>query len=210
MILHTSHPRSAPRVIVLSGPTAVGKTTVVKHLRTAHPELWISVSMTTRPARPGEVDGHHYRFVDNATFDRMIERGEFLEWAVVHQRAKYGTPRGPMEVALAAGHSVLLEIDLQGARQVRQSLADALFVFLAPPSWDELVRRLVWRGTETAEERELRLNSARQELAAEAEFDITLVNHDVEQVCRELVDLMSCAQLTGTNSSGSHPIRPEA
>ncbi|WP_238992861.1 guanylate kinase [Jiangella aurantiaca] len=196
MSLHTSHPRSAPRVIVLSGPTAVGKTTVVKKLRAAHPELWISVSTTTRPPRPREIDGEHYHFVDDATFDKMIEQGEFLEWAVVHKRAKYGTPRGPVERALAAGHSVLLEIDLQGARQVRETIPDALFVFLAPPSWDELVRRLIGRGTETEAERERRLTTAREELAAEAEFDVTLVNTDVETVCEELVALMRTPHLT--------------
>ncbi|TDD71384.1 guanylate kinase [Jiangella aurantiaca] len=194
--MHTSHPRSAPRVIVLSGPTAVGKTTVVKKLRAAHPELWISVSTTTRPPRPREIDGEHYHFVDDATFDKMIEQGEFLEWAVVHKRAKYGTPRGPVERALAAGHSVLLEIDLQGARQVRETIPDALFVFLAPPSWDELVRRLIGRGTETEAERERRLTTAREELAAEAEFDVTLVNTDVETVCEELVALMRTPHLT--------------
>lgn len=196
MSLHTSHPRSAPRVIVLSGPTAVGKTTVVKKLRAAHPELWISVSTTTRPPRPREIDGEHYHFVDDATFDKMIEQGEFLEWAVVHKRAKYGTPRGPVERAIANGHSVLLEIDLQGARQVRETIPDALFVFLAPPSWDELVRRLIGRGTETQAERERRLTTAREELAAEAEFDVTLVNTDVETVCEELVALMRTPHLT--------------
>jgi guanylate kinase len=194
--LHTSHPRSAPRVIVLSGPTAVGKTTVVKKLRAAHPELWISVSTTTRPPRPREIDGEHYHFVDDATFDKMIEQGEFLEWAVVHKRAKYGTPRGPVERALTNGHSVLLEIDLQGARQVRETIPDALFVFLAPPSWDELVRRLIGRGTETQAERDRRLATAREELASEAEFDVTLVNTDVETVCEELVALMRTPHLT--------------
>lgn len=175
---------------MLSGPTAVGKTTVVRKLRSAHPELWISVSATTRHPRPGEVDGMHYHFVDDAVFDRMIQAGDFLEWAVVHQRAKYGTPRRPVEEALAAGQSVLLEIDLQGARQVRAAIPDALFVFLAPPSWEELVRRLVGRGTETADERARRLATARQELTAEAEFDVTLVNTDVGQVCEQLVTLM--------------------
>ncbi len=177
--------------MVLSGPTAVGKTTVVRQLRARHPELWISVSVTTRFPRPGEIDGVHYHFVDDATFDRMVEAGEFLEWAVVHGRAKYGTPRRPVEKALAEGRACLLEIDLQGARQIRESGQDALFVFLAPPSWDEMVRRLVGRNTEDAAERERRLATARRELAAEKEFDLTIVNHDVEQVCKELVTLMS-------------------
>lgn len=176
---------------MLSGPTAVGKTTVVRRLRATHPELWISVSVTTRFPRPGEVDGVNYQFVDDATFDRMIGEDAFLEWAVVHGRARYGTPRGPVEQALAEGRSVLLEIDLQGARQVRQTNPDALFVFLAPPSWEEMVRRLVGRGTEDAAERERRLATANEELAAESEFHITLINHDVEQVCKELVTLMS-------------------
>jgi guanylate kinase len=177
--------------VVLSGPTAVGKTTVVRRLRASHPELWISVSVTTRFPRPGEVDGVNYHFVDDPTFDAMAEAGEFLEWAVVHGRAKYGTPRRPVEQALADGRSCLLEIDLQGARQIRESGQEALFVFLAPPSWDEMVRRLVGRGTEDAAERERRLATAKQELAAEDEFDITLTNHHVEQVCKELVTLMS-------------------
>ncbi len=208
MNLHTSNPRSAPRAVVLSGPTAVGKTTVVKKLRASHPELWISVSTTTRPPRPREIDGQHYQFVDDETFDRLVERGEFLEWAVVHQRSKYGTPRTPVAEAMAAGQSVLLEIDLQGARQVREAMPDALYVFLAPPSWDELVRRLVGRGTENEAERERRLASAREELAAESEFDVTLVNTDVDQVCRQLVELMTSQHFT--RMSGFPSNRPEA
>ena len=182
---------NAPRLFVLSGPTAVGKSTVVRHLRDAHPEVWVSVSVTTRFPRPGEKDGVHYHFVTEAEFDRMVAAGEMLEWAVVHGLAKYGTPRRPVERALASGRSALLEIDLQGARQVRAAMPDALLVFLAPPSWDEMVRRLVGRGTELEGERRRRLETARVELAAESEFDVTLVNTDVETVCRELVTLMS-------------------
>lgn len=177
--------------MVLSGPTAVGKTTIVRRLRVLHPELWISVSVTTRPARPGEVDGLTYHFVNDETFDRMVAAGDFLEWAVVHGESKYGTPRVPVERALSEGRSVLLEIELQGARQVRASIPGALFVFLAPPSWDEMVRRLVGRNTESKSEQERRLATAGEEIAAESEFDVTLVNHDVEQVCKELVALMS-------------------
>ena len=178
------------RLVVLAGPTAVGKGTVAAEIRERHPEVFLSVSATTRPPRPGEVDGVHYRFVDDADFDRMIEQGDMLEWAVVHQAARYGTPRGPVEEALAAGRPAMLEIDLQGARQVRQTMPEALFVFLAPPSWDELVRRLVGRGTESEAERERRLATARVELAAEAEFDQTLVNHEVHAVADQLVALM--------------------
>lgn len=178
------------RLTVLAGPTAVGKGTVAAHVREHHPEVWLSVSTTTRPPRPGEVEGVHYHFVDDAEFDRMVRDGEFLEWAVVHGRAKYGTPRGPVERALDEGRPALLEIDLQGARQVRATMPEAQFVFLAPPTWDELVRRLVGRGTEGLEEREARLATARIELAAAAEFDATVVNEDVRRATGDLVSLM--------------------
>jgi len=175
---------------VLAGPTAVGKGTVAAHIREHHPEVWISVSATTRAPRPGEEDGVHYWFVSDAEFDRLVAAGAMLEWAVVHQAARYGTPREPVEDALAAGRPAMLEIDLQGARQVRETMPEALFVFLKPPSWDELVRRLVGRGTESDAERERRLATARVELAAESEFDVTLVNHEVHAVAAELVALM--------------------
>jgi guanylate kinase len=178
------------RLAVLAGPTAVGKGTVAEYVRTNFPEVWLSVSMTTRKPRPREVDGTHYHFVDDEQFDRMRDAGEFLEWAVVHGRARYGTPRRPVLEALAAGRKALLEIDLQGARQVRQQMPEALFVFLAPPSWDELVRRLVGRGTESEEEREVRLATARLELAAQQEFDITILNDNVQRASEELVSLM--------------------
>ncbi|UMG92625.1 guanylate kinase [Nocardioides sp. TF02-7] len=185
-------PRPAPtRLVVLAGPTAVGKGTVAAAVRQDHPEVWISVSATTRAPRPGEVDGVHYLFVDEAEFDRMVAGDELLEWAVVHGRHRYGTPRRPVEEALAAGRPAMLEIDLQGARQVRRTMPEALFVFLKPPSWDELVRRLVGRGTETGEERDRRLATAREELAAEAEFDVTIVNHEVHDAATELVALMT-------------------
>jgi guanylate kinase len=179
-----------PRLVVLAGPTAVGKGTVAATIREDHPDVWISVSATTRKPRPGEIDGFHYHFVSDEEFDRMIADGELLEYAVVHGHAKYGTPRGPVEAALASGRPALLEIDLQGARQVRETAPEALFVFLAPPSWEELVRRLVGRGTETEEERERRLATARTELAAEQEFDVTIVNREVHAAADELVTLM--------------------
>ena len=178
------------RLTVLAGPTAVGKGTVAAYVREHHPEVWLSVSATTRRARPGEVDGLHYHFVDDAEFERMVGAGELLEWAVVHGRAKYGTPRRAVERALAAGRPALLEIDLAGARQVRATMPDALFVFLEPPSWDELVRRLVGRGTEDEEEREARLRTARVELAAATEFDVVITNDDVRRAAEELVSLM--------------------
>ena len=159
-------------------------------IRKHHPEVWISVSATTRGPRPGEVHGRHYWFVSDEEFDELISSGELLEWAVVHRGARYGTPRRPVEEALAAGRPALLEIDLQGARQVRESMPEALFVFLAPPSWEELVRRLVGRGTETPEERERRLETAREELAAESEFDVTVVNTEIHAASEELVALI--------------------
>jgi guanylate kinase len=162
-------------------------------VREQHPEVWLSVSVTTRRARPGEIDGVHYHFVDDARFDEMIAAGELLEWALIHGAARYGTPRQPVADALAEGRQALLEIDLQGARQIRRTMPEALFVFLAPPSWEELVRRQIGRGTEDADERERRLQTARAELAAEAEFDVTIVNHEVEQACEELVALLRSA-----------------
>jgi guanylate kinase len=180
----------SPRLTVLAGPTAVGKGTVAGYVRENHPEIWISVSATTRPPRPGEVHGRHYLFLTDEEFDRMVAQGELLEWAVVHRRARYGTPRGPVEEALAAGRPALLEIDLQGARQVRATMPEALFVFLKPPSWEELVSRLVGRGTETEEERAARLETAVEELEAEEEFDVTVVNSEIHQAGEELVALM--------------------
>ena len=182
---------SAPsRLVVLAGPTAVGKGTVAAAVRQHHPEVWISVSATTRAPRPGEQDGVHYLFVDDAEFDRLIAEDRLLEWAVVHGTHRYGTPRDPVEEALAAGRAAMLEIDLQGARQVRRTMPEALFVFLKPPSWEELVRRLVGRGTESDEERERRLATAVEELEAESEFDVTIVNREVHDAAAELVTLM--------------------
>jgi guanylate kinase len=170
----------------------VGKGTVVAEVRRRHPGVWVSVSATTRAPRPGEVHGRHYLFVDDAEFDRMIAAGDLLEWAVVHGQQRSGTPRRPVEEALARGDRALLEIDLAGARQVRAAMPAACLVFLAPPSWSELVRRLVGRGTESAAQRERRLATARDELAAESEFDVTIVNADVGQAADELVALWSC------------------
>ena len=147
------------------------------------------MSATTRPPRPGEENGVHYWFVSDEEFDRMVAEGDLLEWAVVHKAARYGTPRGPVDEALAAGRPAMLEIDLQGARQVRETMPDALFVFLKPPSWEELVRRLVGRGTETEEERARRLATAREELAAEPEFDVTIVNHEVHAAAERVGSL---------------------
>lgn len=185
------HHPARSRLVVLAGPTAVGKGTVASCIREQHPEIWISVSATTRAPRPGEVDGLHYHFVSNEEFDRLVETDGLLEWAVVHGRNRYGTPRAEVEAQLDAGRPALLEIDLQGARQVRERMPEALMCFLAPPSFEELERRLVGRGTEDEEERKRRLRTAREELAAESEFDVTIVNTDVPTACQELVDLFS-------------------
>jgi guanylate kinase len=185
-------PRGArSRLLVLAGPTAVGKGTVAAHIREHNPEIHLSVSATTRPPRPGEIDGVHYYFVDDAEFDRLIEQNELLEYAVVHNRSRYGTPRAPIDAALDAGKTVLLEIDLQGARQVRAAEPAATLIFLLPPSWDELVQRLVGRGTEEAEERTRRLRTAKVELAAQNEFDHLIVNENVADAAAEVVELSS-------------------
>ena len=181
---------TSPRLTVVSGPTAVGKGTVVARLRSEHPEIFVSVSATTRPPRPGEVDGVHYLFVTEPEFDALIEENALLEWAVVHGVYRYGTPKAPVLEALAAGMNALLEIDLQGARQVREALPDARFVFLAPPSWEELVRRLSGRGTESAAQQERRLITAEAEMAAQAEFDHVVVNREIGQAVEDLVALL--------------------
>jgi guanylate kinase len=181
------------RLTVLSGPSGVGKSTVVAELRRICPEIWISVSVTTRRPRPGEVAGHEYYFVDDGEFDRLIATGALLEWARFAGH-RYGTPRAPLIERLEAGVACLLEIDVAGARQVRQAAPDARLVFLAPPSWDELVRRLTGRGTEPPEVLARRLAAAEEELAAADEFDVTLVNTSVQDVSQQLVALMAqCA-----------------
>ncbi|MEN2737519.1 guanylate kinase [Microbacterium sp. X-17] len=182
--------RRRNQLVVLAGPTAVGKGTVSTYIRENYPEVLLSVSATTRAPRPGEADGVNYYFVDDTEFDRMIEQGELLEHATVHNAYRYGTPRGPIEAALEQGRSVLLEIDLQGARQVRETMPEARLIFLLPPTWDELVRRLIGRGTEEAAEQQRRLETAKVELAAQDEFDYRVVNHTVAEAAREVVDLM--------------------
>jgi guanylate kinase len=178
---------------VLSGPSGVGKSTVLDRLATLKQDLKYSVSATTRRQRPGEVDGVNYHFITNEQFDEWAAQGKFLEHARFAGN-RYGTPREYVENRLAAGEDVILEIELQGARQVRASpgLGDAaVLIFLAPPSYDELARRLVGRGTEDETNRAARLAAAREELAAEAEFDHTVVNTDVQSAAAGLVQLMA-------------------
>jgi len=190
LTLRPEHAGNRPAVTVLAGPTAVGKGTVSQYIREHFPQVWVSVSATTRNPRPGEVDGTHYSFISHEEFCQLISQNKMLEWAEVHGLNKYGTRRDTVEDALAAGRHVLLEIDLQGARQVRQTMPEATFVFLAPPSWEELVRRLIGRGTETQHEQQRRLETARLELAAEPEFDAVIVNDTVEEASARLVEVM--------------------
>lgn len=186
--------RPAARLTVLSGPSGVGKDSVIELIRARSPWVWLSVSVTTRPKRPYEVDGVHYHFVDRPEFERLIQSGRLLEWAEFAGNL-YGTPRDPVEARLREGEPVLLKIDLQGARQVRKAMPSAQLVFLAPPSWEELKRRLIGRGTDDPETIRRRLEHAREELAAEPEFDVTVVNDNVERAADELVGLLGSPAL---------------
>jgi len=187
-------------LVVIAGPTAVGKATVLKEVRQLRPEYELSVSATTRTRRPGERDGRDYFFVSDAEFDRMIAEGELLEWATVHGVHRYGTPAGPVRTQQAQGKTVLLEIDLQGARQIRAQDTGALFIFLAPPSFNALVERLEARGTENEEERRRRLATAVEELSARDEFDVVVTNDVVENAAAEVVDLISRFEKTQGDS----------
>ncbi|GBG38374.1 guanylate kinase [Mycobacterium montefiorense] len=184
-------PSGKGRVIVLSGPSAVGKSTVVRCLREQVPNLHFSVSATTRAPRPGEVDGVDYHFVSPARFQQLIDEGALLEWAEIHgglQRS--GTLAEPVRSATGSGSPVLIEVDLAGARAIKKAMPEAITVFLAPPSWADLQARLVGRGTETPEAMARRLETARVELAAQEDFDQIVVNSQLESACAELVSLL--------------------
>jgi len=190
--------QAAGRVVVLSGPSAVGKSTLVRCLRERIPELHFSVSATTRAPRPGEVDGVDYHFVTPARFQQLIDEGALLEWAEIHSGLhRSGTPARPIRDATAAGHPVLIEVDLAGARAIKQAMPEAISVFLAPPNWEALEARLIGRGTETPEVIERRLATARTELAAQDDFDAVVVNSQLESACAELVSLL-VGQAPGT------------
>jgi guanylate kinase len=185
---------SAPaksRIVVLSGPSAVGKSTVVRCLRERLPDLHFSVSVTTRAARPGEVDGVDYSFASAERFQRLIDKGALLEWAEIHGGLhRSGTPAAPIREATEAGQPVLIEVDLAGARAVKKAMPEVITVFLAPPSWEALESRLSARGTETAEVMARRLATARAELAAQDDFDVVVVNSELESACTALVSLL--------------------
>lgn len=178
-----------PRLTVVSGPSGVGKSTVVRELRKLDPRIYLSVSVTTRAPRPGEVHGDHYHFIDQARYDEMVEHKELLEHAH-YAGNNYGTPRAAIEQALAEGRPAVLEIELQGARQIRRAMPEAQLVMLVPPSWQVLVNRLTGRGTEDPAKVARRLAVAKDELAAEDEFDVVVVNDDVKRAARELLTLV--------------------
>lgn len=178
------------RIFILSGPTAVGKGTVERRLRSRYPQLETSISVTTREPRPGEVDGVDYYFVSDQGFDRLIETDALLEWAAVHGKDRYGTPRKWVEEHAKSGYPVLLEVDLEGARQLRKTLPQATSIFLEPPSWEELERRLVGRGTEEPAQRQRRLETAKTEMAAKAEFSVVVTNDNLDSTVERLADIM--------------------
>lgn len=180
------------RIVVLAGPSAVGKSTVVARLIDEIPGLFFSVSMTTRDPRPGEVDGKDYLYVSREQFQNHIDSGKMLEWAEIHGGLQLsGTPREPVEKALAEGRPVLVEVDLEGARNVKELLPESRTVFLAPPSWEVLVERLTNRGTETQDVIARRLATAKTEMAAQSEFDHIVVNDDVDKAVAEISEILN-------------------
>lgn len=185
-LLMKNSPRQG-KLLVVSGPSGVGKSTITNKLR-SDSRFWISVSVTTRPIRVGEIDGLSYHFVDEKKFLSMIEADEFLEWAEF-AGAKYGTPKDAVFKALDEGKNVILEIELKGARQVRMNYKDAILIFIEPPNWEELKQRLISRGTESEQSTQARLDHAKDELSAAAEFDHVVINHQVDRSVSELVSL---------------------
>jgi guanylate kinase len=185
--MKVTHAVKPGKLIVLSGPGGVGKSTVAKKLREVD-DFWVSVSATTRKPRSNEIDGHDYFFVSDEEFSRMINEDEFLEWAEFAGN-RYGTPREKVEQALLLGRNVLLEIEIAGAKQVKSHLPQSVLVFLEPPTWEELVARLVARGTDSPDRRAERLQLAQEELAAASFFDVVLINDQVDSVVGKLIEL---------------------
>ncbi len=179
------------RVVVISGPSGVGKGTVVREILKSHKNFQLSVSATTRAPRPGEVDGREYFFLTDAEFEQMVADQQMLEYATVHGTKHYGTPKAPVIAALESGKSVILEIDVQGAMQVKRNMPDCITVFIAPPSIQELAQRLAGRGTETETEQQVRLATADSELLQADQFDFQVINADVSKCAEEVVKLVS-------------------
>jgi guanylate kinase len=192
------------RVFVITGPSGVGKGTLIRTLRERMPELELSVSATTRPPRPGEQDGVDYHFLTDADFQRRVDAGEFVEHATYSGR-RYGTLRAELERRLRAGHPVVLEIEVQGARQVRRTMPEALQVFIAPPSPEALRERLIRRGTDSEEQMQRRLARAEEELAARSEFEHVIVNDDLETAVAELERLAATILSPRTEDSKGAP-----
>jgi guanylate kinase len=186
------------KLVVLSGPSAVGKGTIAKYIIDSYPNYFLSVSATTRDPRPGEIDGQSYVFVSESQFRAMADSGELLEWASVHGSNFYGTPRKPVVEALAKGHNVLLEIDVQGAFQVRKSFSDAMLIFISPPAFEELEARMTTRGTESSLDRATRLESALMELGLASEFDFQVINDEVARCAQEVVELVQSTKNQGS------------
>jgi guanylate kinase len=187
--MKSAHAVTPGKLLVLSGPGGVGKSTVAKKLREVG-DFWVSVSYTTREARVNEIDGRDYNFVSNEVFQTMINNGEFLEWAEFAGN-RYGTAQDKVEQALLLGKNVLLEIEIDGAKQVKAHLPKSILVFLEPPSWEELVARLEGRGTDDEVRRAHRLELAQAELEAASSFDVVLINDEVEGVVKKLIELAS-------------------
>jgi guanylate kinase len=177
-------------LLVLVGPAGVGKGTLVQEILGKNSDFMLSVSATTRAPRPGEQDGIHYHFIDQSDFEKMIETGQLLEWAQVHGTHYYGTPVAELEKAELLGRHLVLEIDLQGARQIRGRVTNTVSVFVLPPSIEELEARLRGRATETEEQIQTRLETAKVELAAASEFDFQIINDDLGKAAKEIVDLV--------------------
>ena len=182
--------RQAGKLIVMAGPSAVGKGTLATHIVSNFDGFMLSVSATTRPPREGEIDGASYFFLTEQQFKIRAESGQMIEWATVHGKYSYGTPREPVEQGIANGLNVILEIDVQGAFQVRRSFPKALLVFVKPPSFEELRARLDKRGTESEEDKHIRLETARTELDQASQFDFSVVNDEVARCAQEVVDLV--------------------
>ena len=176
-------------LFVISGPSGAGKGTLVKALIEQVPDAWLSVSATTRKPREGEVDGKHYHFLSNDQFDDLVRQDCFLEWAQVHSN-KYGTPRAQVEQAIAEGKQAILEIDVQGAFQIKEKIPQSILVFIEPPSLEILEERLRGRGTETEDVIAARMSVATMELLEKIKYDIAIVNDDLDVAAKELVDFV--------------------